>query len=380
MAESTVATPIAGKYLRLHLCRGIGAIRFGNLLRDLGTIDDVLGASVARLEGVERIGPQLAERIARQRDSVPIERELDLAARTGVRILCLADADYPPPLKQINDPPACLYVRGTLQPEDTIALGIVGSRHCSHYGAEQAERFGALLANAGLTVVSGMARGIDAAAHRGALTTAGRTLAVLGCGLAHLYPSESIELAQQIAESGALLSELPMEVAPDSKNFPPRNRIIAGLSLGVLVVEAASRSGALISARLASEYNREVFVIPGRIDMPQAQGCHELIQKGGAKLVTRLEDILDELGETGAALMPETMDDESGETPASTMLIKLTDEEQRVLKALGSEPIPLEAICESCDLAPAKIAGALTTLQLKGAARRVQGDMFERSR
>ena len=364
----------------MHLCYGVGAVRFANLLSELGDIDRVLGASVAQLSSVRKVGPKIAEAIARNRDAVDIDRELELARRGQARVLCLADEAYPAALKMSNDPPACLYVRGTLKPTDAVALAIVGSRHCSRYGAEQAERFGALAANAGLTVVSGMARGIDSYAHRGALLTRGRTIAVLGCGLHHLYPPESADLAEQIADHGALMSELPMDIAPDPKNFPPRNRIIAGLTLGVLVVEAARRSGALISARLANEYNREVFAVPGRVDAPHAEGCHELIKMGGAKLVTRLEDILDELGETGAALMPSSESASDGESGHSQSLASLTELEQNIFDALDEEPMSAEALCEVSGFAPAEVARTLTGMQLKGVLRRVRGDLFERKR
>jgi DNA processing protein len=379
MSEVPTASPTAEKYLRLHLCRDVGGVRFANLLRELGDIDSVLAAGVKHLTAVSQIGNKVAENIARGRDEIDAAAEIERARRHGVRILCLADTGYPAALRTIPDPPACLYVRGTLEPEDTVALAIVGARHCSRYGAEQAERFGALASNAGLTVVSGMARGIDSCAHRGALAGGGRTLAVIGCGLSHLYPPESTQLAHAITEHGALLSELPMDIRPDSKNFPPRNRIIAGLALGVLVVEAGRRSGALISARLASEYNREVFAIPGRADTPHAEGCHELIKSSSAKLVTRLEDILEELGETGATLM--TPSDGGAKTADARpqTIAKLDEYETQVLKAFGFEAMPVDCICDLSDLPPARVAAALTGLQLKGAIRRAGPDLYERT-
>ncbi|MBN2563005.1 MAG: DNA-processing protein DprA [Phycisphaerae bacterium] len=379
MVEPDVASPTAEKYLRLHLCQDVGGVRFGNLLRELGDIDAVLGASVKQLICVSRIGDKVAENIARGRDETKVAAEIGLARRHGVRILCLADEEYPAALRTIPDAPACLYVRGALEREDAVALAIVGSRHCSHYGAEQAERFGALASNAGLTVVSGMARGIDTHAHRGALVGGGRTIAVIGCGLCHLYPPESAELADKIIAHGALVSELPMDVPPDSKNFPPRNRIIAGLSLGVLVVEAGRRSGALISARLAAEYNREVFAVPGRIDGPYAEGCHGLIKDSAAKLVTRLEDILDELGEAGAALTAPSSEEQQAEGLGPRTIVGLDEYESQVLEAFGSEAIPVEEICDASGLPPARVAVALTGLQLKGAIRRVGGDLYERA-
>ncbi len=381
-ADTTeVASPAAQRYLRLHLCPGVGPIRFANLLRELGDIERVLAASAAELARVDKIGPKVAEAIVRERGQVDVDGEIALAEPRGVRILCLADAAYPKPLRMINDPPACLYVRGELRPTDAVALAIVGARHCSRYGAEQAERFAALVAHAGLTVVSGMARGIDSGAHRGALSGGGRTIAVMGCGLCHLYPPESGELADRIVESGAIVTELPMNIAPDSKNFPPRNRLIAGLSLGVLVVEAAKRSGALISARLAGEYNREVFAVPGRIDLPQSEGCHELIKTGGAKLVMKLEDIMEELGDAGRTLMSSAMDQpESAKEEAPLFQPALSETETRILDALAEEPMTAEALCEENGLPAAQVARTLTTLQLKALVRRVAGDHFERCR
>jgi len=378
MEPAPTISAVGEKYLRLHLCDEVGPIRFSNLLRELGDIDSVLSAGAGRLKSVKQIGDATAGNILRGRAEIDVPAEVELARRHGVRILCLADEDYPAALRAIPDPPPCLYVRGGIQREDALALAIVGTRRCSHYGREQAERFGALAANAGLTVVSGMARGVDTQAHNGALAAGGRTIAVLGCGLCHLYPPESTELAGRIVEHGAIVSELPMQVAPDAKNFPPRNRIIAGLSLGVLVVEAPSRSGALISARLATEYNREVFAVPGRVDTPHAEGCHELIKMGGAKLVSGLPDILDELGEAGAALMSQLRAEDPSH-PRAESVAALSDHEKTVLGSLEPEPLTIEDICERCGLPPQRVAAALTGLQLKGAVRRVEGDSYRRA-
>ena len=397
MIPTPIASEAALKYLRLHLCSGVGPIRFARLLTELGGIDAVLEAGEARLAGVEGVGPKTAQSIVRGRREAAVEREVELAAQHGARILCLADEEYPAILKKIDDPPACLYVRGTLEPTDGLAVAVVGSRHCTRYGTEQAERFGALLAGAGLTVVSGMARGIDAAGHRGALTAGGRTIAVMGCGLCHVYPPESVDLALRIVERGALVSELPMNTAPDASNFPARNRIIIGLSLGVLVVEAAARSGAMITARLASDYNREVFAIPGQIDRPNSEGCHELIRGGAGKLVTQLSDILDELGEAGrllaqgaaeksdAGLFGGNGDGVGAEAGASAsaevaMIAALKPDEQTLYDAFGVESHSLEGLCELAAIPPARVAAALTGLQLKGAVRRAGGDRYERAR
>jgi DNA processing protein len=344
------------------------------MLRELGGIDAVLGAGVALLSSVERIGGKTAEQIARGRDGGAAAAELARAGRRGVRVLCLEDAEYPAALKKIPDAPACLYVRGRLVRQDALALAIVGARRCTRYGAEQAERFGALAGSAGMTIVSGMARGIDGCAHRGALAAGARTIAVLGCGLNHLYPPDAHDLSLEIVEHGALLSELPMDVAPDAKNFPPRNRIISGLSMGVLVIEAARRSGALITARLAVEYDRESFALPGRVDSAASQGCHELIQTGGAKLVWCLEDILDEFGATGRHLLAAAEPQEAAQPDGPAL--KLDAPEQAIVGALQTDPMSVEALCDVTGMAPAKVAAALTGLQLKGVVRREAGDVY----
>lgn len=392
--DSIVASPIALKYLRLHLCPEVGSIRFGNLIRELGSIDDVLRAGAGRLQNAFRVGAKTAESIVRYRDEVDVDAEARLAGDLGCRILCLADPEYPAILKMIADPPACLYYRGSLDRADGLALAIVGSRRCSRYGAEQAERFAALAVRAGMTVVSGMARGIDSFAHRGALKAGGRTLAVTGCGLAHVFPQELEGLAGEIAVQGAVISELPMTIAPDAKNFPPRNRIIAGLSLGVMVIEAAQRSGALITARLANEYNREVFAVPGPVDSPYAEGTNDLIRQGAAKLVMRLEDVLTELGEAGALLMqagegglsepPGRSESPShgseGTEPPQAGAAALTELQGRIVAAVREGARALDDICEAVGEPPGRVASQLITLQLLGSVRRLPGEMYEASR
>lgn len=370
---------IAREYLRLSMVPDVGPIRFANLLRELGGVDEVMGASAARLASVERVGPKVAENILRHRDKIDVNAEIQLAHRAGVRIICLVDDDYPMALKRIDDPPPCIYVKGLLEQRDAIALAIVGSRSCSRYGAEQAERFGALAANAGMTVVSGMARGVDSFAHRGALAAGGRTLAVVGCGLSHVYPPDAVELAERISQSGAVISELQMGIPPDAKNFPARNRIIAGLSLGVLVIEAAKRSGALITAHHAIDYNREAFALAGRVDTPQAAGCLELIKKGSAKLITNFEDILEELGEAGSQLRQAATPQPPATVSAAAGIVVVDESEQQIASALSSEALGIEELCEQTGLPPSRVAVALTGLQLKGLVRQLMGERFERT-
>ena len=364
-------------YLRLMLCPEIGPIRFRNLLQELGGIDQVLSAPLNKLKSVDKVGENAARSIISNRDRVDVDTQVAQAERHRCFITCLVDDDYPASLRMTADPPPCLYVRGAFEKEDTLSIGIVGSRHCSRYGAEQAERFGALFAGAGMCVISGLARGIDTYAHRGAVAGRGRTIAVVGCGLAHVDLRDSDGLPAKIVEHGAICSELPMEIHPDPKNFPPRNRIIAGLSLGVLVVEAARRSGALITARHASEYNREVFAIPGRIDAPYSEGVHDLIKIGGAKLVTCLPDVLSELGQAGELLMPEAGSQEESEGLFSPSKAGTDESSIAITSLLEHEPLPIEAICEGTGLAPEKVASSLVALQLKGLVKRHPGDIYE---
>jgi len=351
----------------------VGPIRARKLVQHFGKVDAIFSASIRELQHVEGIGEKTAEAIHRSRDDGFVEKEIARAAEFGVRILCQEDADYPQSLLNIPDPPICLYVRGTLTPTDAVAIAIVGTRRCSHYAREQAVRFGELLAGAGFTVVSGLARGVDGDAHRGALRAGGRTLAVLGNGLHTVYPPEHGELAEEIAKSGALVTELEVDVAPDAKNFPPRNRIIAGLSLGTLVVEAGKQSGALITARLSTEYNREVFALPGAIDRPANNaGSNALIRDGGAKLVTCLEDILDELGAVGTTLTPQTETIES----ATSKLPRMSDIEQTLWNAVAGGVEDLEGICQATKLDASRITATLTTLQLRGLIRQLPGNRF----
>lgn len=377
---------VARRYLQLHLTGEIGPVRLRNLIEHFGSIEAVQGASMAELERVDGIGPLSARSVFRSRGSDAVETEITRAAALGVRIICLEDADYPKPLLNTPDPPVCLYLRGSLEPADSVAVAIVGMRRRSHYGCEQAVRFGELLGGAGFTVVSGLARGIDADAHRGALRAGGRTIAVLGQGLSTIYPPEHKSLADEITTSGAVVSELPMDVAPEAGNFPRRNRIIAGLSLGVIVIEAGQRSGALITARLASEYNREVFAVPGRVDFPaNSAGVNALIRDGQAKLITGLEDVLDELGPVGDVMSregrakpaPKDGSPASG-SPAdrAATIPTLTGEARAVWDAIVHGAEEADDIRARSGLDSDRVAATLTSLQLKGLVRQLPGNRF----
>lgn len=398
MAEATVISPLAAQYLRLHLTPDVGPVRLRRLLDHFGSFDAVFGASQTELQRVEGIGPAIAASIFEGRDEAGVRREIERAGEVGARVICLEDPDYPACLKCIHDPPTCLYVRGTLDRTDAVAIAIVGSRRCSHYGLEQARRFGEGLGRAGFTIVSGFARGIDAAAHRGALDAGGRTLAVLGNGLAQVYPPEHAELAADVVGNGALVTELAVDEAPDARHFPPRNRIIAGLTLGTLVIEASHRSGALISARLAADYNREVFAVPGRVDQPMyCAGTHKMIREGWARLVTSVEDVIDDLAETGRAMRAAAGEGQAagcgsgeggggdgdggtaaGAAGALPAGLKLSDEEGRIFAALADDAMSLDAICERAGLEAARASSLLIGLQLKGAVRQLPGSRFAR--
>ena len=360
-------------HLRLHLAEGVGAIRFKRLLEHFGDVEAVCGAGVGQLRQVPGVGPKAAQGIAAVEEAA-VDAELALAREAGAEVVCLEDAAYPRPLKLIDDPPPVLYVRGELAEADAVALGVVGSRRCTHYGLEQAERFGGLLGRAGFTVISGGARGIDSAAHRGALTAGGRTIAVMGCGLANIYPPENLKLFDRmIAERrGAVISELPMQVEVKAANFPRRNRIISGLSLGVLVVEAARRSGSLITARLAAEQGKEVFAVPGRVDSPFSQGTNALIADG-ATMATDLEDILDALDRVGESLKSAGAVEAAKASPPQP---ELTEEEARLMGPLAEGELSLDELVRRTALPAARVTAAMTMLAIKGLVKQLPGGVF----
>jgi DNA processing protein len=383
---SEVISDIGRVYLRWALTDGIGPLIFSRLLLQFGDPEQALGASADTLKTVKGIGAQKADAIATSRDNAAVEEELAAAADHGVRIVSREDPAYPAALRRIPDAPIVLYVKGELRDTDALAIAVVGSRRCTIYGSEQARRFGELLAGAGFTVVSGLARGIDAFAHHGAVEAGGRSLAVMGRGLDQVYPPENHALAQKLLDHGAWLSELPMRASVRAENFPGRNRIIAGLTLGTLVIEAAKRSGALITARLASEYNREVFALPGRVQDEMSYGTNALIRDGAAKLTTCLEDILDELGEVGTAMRPQ--DNAAPATPLSTppseppatgrTLAALSAAEKRVYEVVGAEPLLQDVVMRAAELPPGEVLAAITALELKGLIRRLPGNRVAR--
>jgi DNA processing protein len=372
------------KWLTLIRTDGVGPTTFAKLMKHFGSADRALAASVSELAKVNGIGYKTAECISATRGKFDVKRELELAEKLDVWIIHLEDQRYPAVLKQIYDPPPILYIKGTLTKQDNLSISIVGTRWCSLYGQEQASRFAHFLGSAGFTVVSGMARGIDTAAHQGALSAGSRTIAVQGCGLTKIFPPENKRLFELIAESGACISELPLQYEPLSENFPPRNRIIAGLSLGTIVIEAGLRSGALITARAALESNREVMAVPGKIDSPLSKGTHQLI-KQGARLIESTEDVMEALGYIGEQLKSHvrtTVDKASDSVEKSlfdSSAMKLSSDEKRIYDHLSKEPVHLEQIITNTEMAPGSVNASLISLRLKGLIKQSPGNLFSKN-
>jgi DNA processing protein len=325
------------------------------------------------LRGVPGVGPGLAGRITAARREIDPTVEWTRCRERGVRVLASSESGYPAALGRIPDPPPLLYVRGELTPADGLAVAIVGARRATPYGLRMAERLAGSLARVGLTIVSGLARGIDAAAHRGALRAGGRTVAVVANGLGSIYPPEHADLAAEIAERGAVLSEFPMEMPGLAEHFTRRNRLISGLSLGVLVVEAAPRSGSLSTARHALEQDREVLAVPGPIDSLLSRGCHALIRDGAA-LVESAEDVLEALGPLPLEVRP-AEDAVPVRHPAE---LALSDHERALLGHLDDLPRPVDELAARTGLGASQVQATLTVLEMRRLIRRVPGNQFVR--
>lgn len=347
-------------WLRLTLIPGIGGETQRKLLAAFGLPEAVFAAG--RLAARAVVGSR-ADLLFDFDPSEAVDRSLAWASQPGHSILTLADTAYPAALLEIADPPNVLYVRGNAALLQQRGLGVVGSRNATPQGIQTAEIFARALAAAGLSIISGLALGIDAAAHRGALAAGGKTVAVIGTGADRLYPARNKELALAIAEHGAIVSEFPLGTPAIAANFPRRNRIISGLARGVLVVEAAPESGSLITARLAAEQGREVFAIPGSIHSPVARGCHKLI-KQGAKLVETAQDVLEELGSF-------TVDSSPTEPPPS-------DSETPVLSALGHDPCSLDDLLERTGYSTDQLLTELLMLELAGQLATLPGNRYQR--
>jgi DNA processing protein len=388
-------------WITISRCCGIGPVLLRRLLDALQTPENILSAPFGQLAQVEGIGQMRAHAIARSREDVQVDDIIKDCQQRQIRIICPDHAEWPPGLMRIADPPAVLYIRGKILRQDMLALGMVGSRRCTLYGREQADKFAAALATAGLTIVSGGARGIDTASHTGALRAGGRTIVVQGCGLGHCYPQENADLYDRIVQDqcGAVISELPPDEPPLAENFPPRNRIIAGMSLGILVIEANLRSGSLITARLAADdYAREVFALPGRVDSIASSGTHHLIKTGAAALVESADDILRGLGHTELIQSATPADDSAppeqsrrssarsaGKQPVQERLYasasedsaadvnnppELTAVQKQIVACFTGQPLDVDDLCNAAALPPAVIMAELTFLEIAGAIRR----------
>jgi DNA processing protein len=347
-------------WLGFSLVPEIGPKRLSHLLNRFGDLALAWTASETRLceAGLDR---QPVENLLRVRRQLNLDAEMAKIEKVGARLLTLADDDYPALLKKIPDAPTVLYVRGQLVPADDHALSIVGTRRATSYGRDAAYHFAKQLAAQDITIISGLAHGVDSAAHRGALDGGGRTLAVLGCGIDRIYPADNQKLADDILRHGAIISEFPVGTPPDGRNFPRRNRIISGLALGVLVVEAPEKSGALITTTTAAEQGREVFAVPGNIFNPMSGGTNRLIQDG-AKLVMAVEDILEELNITHQNAQASTI---------TERIVPANDTEKSLLQLLGADPIHVDDLTRLCGLPVSIVNSTLTILELKGLARMV---------
>jgi DNA processing protein len=356
--------------LVLNSVPDVGYVRIKNLVERFKDIKEIFRATRAQLEEVDKIGPKIASAIAGCDKEKVLERELKLAEDNGARVISYLDDEYPANLKQIYDPPAILYVKGSLIPEDKCSVAIVGSRRASRYGLQVSERLGMEFAARGITVVSGLARGIDAAGHKGALKARGRTIAVLGSGLANIYPPEHMKLADDIQNDGALISEFPMACEPYKDNFPRRNRIISGLSLGVVVVEAAKGSGALITTDFALEQGRELFAVPGNAGSVTSSGTNMLIRQG-AKLVESADDVIEELGDMIKGHMKAC-------TTSAVRNPALEGTQKAVFESLGDTPLSVDEIIEGTELDASKAMGALARLEIQGLVERLPGQSYVR--
>ena len=359
---------------RLASVSGVGPLSRKRLVEAFGDAKAVLEASAGDLCRVRGIGSRTARAITEAPSANATTEMLNEARRRGIEAITIASERYPSRLRELYDPPPVLYVRGKL-PAERAAVAIVGTRRATRYGLRAAEMISAELTRAGVTVVSGLARGIDAAAHRACLAEGGTTVAVLGGGLQRIYPPEHDRLADEVAENGALLAESPPPMPPMSGSFPQRNRIISGLSLGVVVIEAAERSGALITARHAAEQGREAFAVPGPVDSPQSRGCHRLIQEG-AKLVIDVEDILEELSCVtpridGSLSRAESVVEHRIDPPTDPT-------ELAIWNALGDEPAAIDEIIEKTGLPAPRVLACVAVMEAAGRIKRISGAIIAR--
>lgn len=354
-------------YLKLALTHGLGPVGIGRLMTRFGDPAEIFSASMADLREVEGIGSERARAILDPKLNETLETEKARCRTQNLTILTPIDELYPPAFAQLYDPPCAIWMRGTMQGMDRLALAVVGPRHPTVYGHRMAQRLTQQIARLGVTIISGLARGIDTVAHQAALEAGGRTIAVLGSGLNQMYPSENQALSDKIAANGAVISEFPLDTRPDKGTFPRRNRLVAALSLGVLVIEAGPTSGSLITARLAAEQGRDVLVLPGPIDRPEHQGSNRLI-KDGATMITSFEDILEQLPPLAS------LANALGPTPAPKIESNLTGREQQVYALLSDEPRTIDDLVRGSEnLPPSAASATLISLELKRIVRKLPG-------
>ena len=389
--------------IHLNLIQGVGLKTLQRLLTLFGSAEEALRATPAELEKRENLSPAIRELLIRKPVKIPLEKELELIEEYGCHVVTQSDAAYPPLLKEIADAPLMLYVKGELKTEDALSISFVGSRSARDYGRQVSRQFSYQLAQRGVTVVSGLAQGVDANAHRGALDAGGRTLAVMGNGLSLIYPASNAQLAADIAQAGALISEFPMGMQPMGKNFPRRNRIISGLTLGTIVVEASNRSGALITANHALEQGREVFAVPGTIYSELSTGTHKLIREG-AMLVHSVEELLEALPQQARNMVsiPATATSfiggvspardaaqelerrEARSVPTTEHVSpepaapppELTDDEKTVFEAIEAPATHIDVIVRTTQLPIGKVSSVLLMLELKGIVQQLPGKFF----
>ena len=391
--------------IHFNLIQGIG-LKTVQVLRDVfGSTERALRATADELRKIDGLSPAICDLLIRKPVLYPVERELELINEYGCQVLTLYDDAYPPLLKGIDSPPLVLYIKGELIPEDSLSISLVGSRKAKDYGRKVSYRLSYQLAQSGLTIVSGFAKGVDTSAHRGALEAGGRTIAVMGNGLSVIYPAANRDLVKKIEASGALISEFPIAVKPKPNNFPRRNRIISGLTLGTVVVEASNRSGALITARLAAEQGREVFAVPGEIFSELSAGTHRLINNG-AKLINTVDDLFNELprhalnqllSSTPTSLVPDIENESSAEPSVEKDSSKLaatqppaevqqpvpsippsdlTPDEKVVFDAIEVPSSHIDTIVRATQLPISQVSSVLLMLELKGIIQQFPGKQF----
>ena len=347
-------------WIGFNLIKGIGAVRMQGLVSYFGELESAWRASPVDLAGAG-LGLKVIERVIQARENVDLDKVWEKIEKQGIKILTWQDEAYPQRLKEIDQPPPVLYIRGEYLPDDLFAVAIVGTRRVTPYGRQITEELSAYLAANGMTVISGLARGVDAVAHQATLKAGGRTIGILGSGVDKIYPPEHRGLAEQMMERGAIISDYAPGTPPEASNFPPRNRIISGLSLAVVVIEAGETSGALITAEFAAEQGREVFAVPGSILAPQSKGTNKLIQKGAQPLLS-VTDLMQALDITRV-----------GEHKAARKIMPADATEAKLLTVLSSEPLHVDEIRNQAELPIEKVSAALALMELKGMVRQVGG-------